>query len=53
MHLSQKSPDLIKAHARDLVNILENDVAAAKKYKLEGELLSSTVSFLQALKAAL
>lgn len=53
MHLSQKSPDLIKPHVHELVKILENDVAAAKKYKLEGELLSSTVNFLQALKAAL
>lgn len=34
MHLSQTNPALIKPYVNDLINIIENDIAHAKKYKL-------------------
>ena len=50
MHLSQTNPELIKPYVKELTIIIENDLAAPKKYKLEGDFLVSVGSYLQALK---
>lgn len=50
MHLSQTNPELIKPYVKELIIIIENDLAAPKKYKLEGDFLVSVGSYLQALK---